>query len=45
MPGIRVVEDGGIRNIVIEERLVVFIAKGHKGYRSSRNIKIIHLYC
>src|SRR6266536_867970 len=35
---------GGVRNIVIEEGLVAFVATYHKGYRSSGNIKIIHRY-
>jgi RecQ family ATP-dependent DNA helicase len=35
---------GGVRNIVIEEGLVGYVAQYHKGYRSSGNIKIIHRY-
>jgi hypothetical protein len=35
---------GGVRNIVIEEGLVAYVAQYHKGYRSSGNIKIIHRY-
>jgi hypothetical protein len=37
-------EYGGIQNIFIEEGLVAFVALYHKGYRSSRNIKIVHRY-
>lgn len=33
-----------VRNIFIEEGLVALVATYHKGYRSSRNIKIIHRY-
>jgi len=37
-------EQGGIRNIFIEDGLVAFVTGYHKGYRSSNNIKIIHRY-
>jgi superfamily II DNA helicase RecQ len=37
-------EQGGIRNIFIEDGLVAFVTGYHKGYRSSGNIKIIHRY-
>ena len=37
-------EQGGIRNIFIENGLVTFVTGYHKGYRSSNNIKIIHRY-
>jgi RecQ family ATP-dependent DNA helicase len=36
--------NGGVRNIIIEDRMVAFVAQYHKGYRSSGNIKIIHRY-
>jgi hypothetical protein len=36
--------NGGVRNITIEDRMVAFVARYHKGYRSSGNIKIIHRY-
>jgi hypothetical protein len=35
---------GGVRNIVIEEGLVEYVAQYHNGYQSSGNIKIIHRY-
>jgi hypothetical protein len=35
---------GGVRNIIIEDRIVAFVAQYHKGYRSSGNIKITHRY-
>jgi hypothetical protein len=35
---------GSVRNIFIKEGLVVFVATYYKGYRSSRNIKIIYQY-
>ncbi|PVH67376.1 hypothetical protein DL98DRAFT_443769, partial [Cadophora sp. DSE1049] len=35
---------GGIRNIIIENTIVVFMTEYYKGYRSSSNIKIIHWY-
>jgi RecQ family ATP-dependent DNA helicase len=35
---------GGVRNIVIEEGLVGYVAQYHKGYRSSGDVKIIHRY-
>src|ERR1700733_8882251 len=35
---------GGTRNIFIENGLVAFVTGYHKGYRSSRNIKIIYWY-
>jgi hypothetical protein len=34
----------GVRNIFIKDGLVAFVTTYHKGYRSSGNIKIIHLY-
>ena len=34
----------GVRNIFIEEGLVVFMATYYKGYRSSGNIKIVYRY-
>ena len=37
-------EQGGVRNIFIEDGLVAFVTTYHKGYRSSNNIKIIHRY-
>ena len=37
-------EQGGVRNIFIEDGLVAFVTTYHKGYRSSGNIKIIHRY-
>src|SRR5579862_7705534 len=37
-------EQGGIRNIFIEDGLVAVVTGYHKGYRSSNNIKIIHRY-
>src|SRR5277367_3923289 len=37
-------EQGGVRNIFIEDGLVAFVTAYHKGYRSSNNIKIIHRY-
>jgi RecQ family ATP-dependent DNA helicase len=37
-------EQGGVRNIFIEDGLVAFVTAYHKGYRSSGNIKIIHRY-
>ena len=37
-------EQGGIRNIFIEDGLVTFVTTYHKGYRNSGNIKIIHQY-
>jgi RecQ family ATP-dependent DNA helicase len=37
-------EQGGVRNIFIENGLVAFVTTYHKGYRSSNNIKIIHRY-
>ena len=37
-------ENGGVRNVVIEDGLVGVVAQYHKGYRSSGNIKIIHRY-
>jgi len=35
-------EQGGIRNIFIEDGLVALVTGYHKGYRSSNNIKIIY---
>ena len=35
---------GGVRNIFIEEGLVVFMAIYYKEYRNSGNIKIIYRY-
>jgi hypothetical protein len=35
---------GKVRNIFIEEGLVVFVATYYKGYWSSRNIKIVYRY-
>ncbi|KAH7386614.1 hypothetical protein BKA64DRAFT_569228, partial [Cadophora sp. MPI-SDFR-AT-0126] len=32
----------GVRNIFIEEGLVIFVATYYKGYRSSGNIKIMY---
>jgi hypothetical protein len=37
-------EQGGIRNIFIEDGLVALVTRYHKGYRSSNNVKIIHRY-
>jgi superfamily II DNA helicase RecQ len=37
-------EQGGIRNIFIEDGLVAWVAAYHKGYRHSGNIKTIHRY-
>ena len=37
-------EQGGVRNIFIEDGLVAFVTAYHKGYRSSDSIKIIHRY-
>jgi RecQ family ATP-dependent DNA helicase len=37
-------DNGGVRNILIENGLVGVVAQYHKGYRSSGNIKIIHRY-
>lgn len=35
---------GGVRNFLLEEGLVSYVAEYHKGYRSSGSIKIIHRY-
>ena len=40
----RNIEQGGIRNIFIEDGLVAFVTGYHKGYRSSNDIKIIYWY-
>jgi hypothetical protein len=37
-------EQGGVRNIFIEEGLVSLVISYHKGYQSSGNFKIIHQY-
>jgi RecQ family ATP-dependent DNA helicase len=37
-------EQGGVRNIFVEDGLVAFVTTYHKGYRSSGNIKIVHRY-
>ena len=37
-------EQGGVRNIFIEDGIVAFVTTYHKGYRSSNDIKIIHRY-
>ncbi|OBT70930.1 hypothetical protein VF21_10099 [Pseudogymnoascus sp. 05NY08] len=34
--------NGGVQNVIIENRLVGLVGQYHKGYRSSGNIKIIH---
>jgi hypothetical protein len=35
---------GEYRNIFIEDGIVVFITRYHKGYSMSRDVKIIHRY-
>ena len=37
-------ETGGHRNIFIEDGLVVFVTRYHKGYAMSGDVKIIHRY-
>lgn len=35
---------GGHRNVFIEDGMVVFVTRYHKGYLLSGNVKIIHHY-
>ena len=35
---------GEHRNIFVEDELVVFVTRGHKGYSMKGNVKVIHRY-
>ncbi|EDN04610.1 conserved hypothetical protein [Histoplasma mississippiense (nom. inval.)] len=37
-------ENGGHRNIFIEDGMVVFVTRYHKGFHASNDIKVIHRY-